>query len=71
MRSFCYLKYTINKTLFITLRILALGIQKMNAKFLSLDQQNLISQRAGPLKETVFAFKPNMRGFRGVKPPVH
>ena len=34
-------------------------------------QQNLISPTGRPLKETVFAFKRNMRGFRGVKPHVH
>ena len=47
----------------------------MNAAFLSLDHfyisNNLIFPTGGPLKETVFAFKQNMRGFRGVKPPVH
>ena len=47
----------------------------MNAAFMSLNnfifQQNLISPTGSPLKETTFAFKRNMRGFRGVKPPVH
>ena len=33
--------------------------------------QDLTSPSGGPLKETVFAFKRNMRGFCGVKPPVH
>ena len=34
-------------------------------------QQILISPTGRPLKKTVFAFKRNMRGFRGVKPHVH
>ena len=70
MRSYCYLKYTINKIYCIITKI-----EKMNAAFLSLDHfyisNNLIFPTGGPLKETVFAFKQNMRGFRGVKPPVH
>ena len=53
--------------------MIALRIQKMNATFMSLDhfQENLISPTGSPLKETVFVFKRNMRGFRGVKLPVH
>ena len=67
MRSFSYLKYTFN----IRHCIIAL----MNATFLSFDHFYSSSRpkfpTGGPLKETVFAFKRNMRGFRGVKPPVH
>ena len=47
----------------------------MNAAFLSLDHFYIstkpIFPTGGPLKGTAFAFTRKMRGFRGVKFPVH
>ena len=49
--------------------IIALRISVIGSFFLF--QKNPISPTGGLLKETVFAFKGNMRGFRGVKSTVH
>ena len=69
--EFLLLKIHLNKTLFYNTKISENECNIPVIVSFFIFQQTLISPTGGRLKKTVFAFKRNMRGFRGVKPHVH